>query len=197
MIFDKPPSTRSASFQSRILSGRTEIASLWNDRDRRAWIIGLVCLLFLGGVWYRWSANAHRASRIEQVLIADSRTSANVVSVAEIVKRMRAISLAGCPTDFIQAYVAHIHAWEEAAALEQEAAAYQSRFNSGAAFVEAFVRGFVFDYGMIGEAATEQTRLRNKYSEVVSRIRSSFEPVESTALRYGATLPPRNDGNVK
>ena len=89
---------------------------------------------------------------VERVLNEDAKTAAGANSIAEIVSRMRAIDLDGCPQDFTLAYISHIHAWESAILVEREAAAFKANFDSSATVMEAFIRGLALDVGMFGEA---------------------------------------------
>ena len=99
-------------------------------------VIGLILVIGLSF----WLFNKSDAKAIERVLAADSQTNPGAVSVAEIVRRMEAIDLAGCPRDFKQAYIAHIGAWRQMAMVEQEAQVWGQRYNSGGAMLEAFLR---------------------------------------------------------
>ena len=101
---------------------------------------------------------------------------------------MRAIDLGGCPKDFAAAYLEHVHAWERAARLEQEVAAFIEHYNSGAVFVESFLRGLVFDFGLTQQASAEESRLRSAHQEASARILSSYQKVEGIALSMGASL---------
>jgi len=133
-----------------------------------------------------------RVHNIERVLAADKGTSTGVKRVSEIVARMRAISLTGCPTEFSSAYVTHIHAWEEMAEVERDAIAFDANFNSNGAMVEAFVRGLMLDpFGKVREGTAEQNRLRGNYQRASTKIRETFHRVEEIAVTYGATLPAR------
>ena len=126
---------------------------------------------------------------IESVLQQDSLTEQGATSIAEVVKRMRAIDLSSCPPDFRSAYVQHIHAWESAAAIEQEYAAFNNRYNSGGALMESFFRGVVFDFGMVGESNEALEKIANHQQQVSSEIRNTFHTVENIAVEHGANLP--------
>lgn len=131
------------------------------------------------------SGKANSARHIERVLEADSRASEGATSVAQISGRMRAIDLRGCSQEFAAAYLEYLHAWEQAARLEQEFAAFDARFNSGGALVEAFVRGVVFDFGMIGEESAERDRLLSNFHANSELLQRAFHKVEKTAVASG------------
>lgn len=133
------------------------------------------------------------AARIEVVLQHDATASAGAKSAAEVVTRMRAIDLAGCPNDFKSAYVAHIHAWETMADVEREAAALKADSESGAALVESFIRGFLGDpFGKVNEVSAAQNQLQRNFQTASQQIRDSFHRVEELAVSHGANLPKRN-----
>lgn len=133
------------------------------------------------------------AARIEVVLQHDATASAGAKSAAEVVTRLRAIDLAGCPNDFKSAYVAHIHAWETMADVEREAAALKADSESGAALVESFIRGFLGDpFGKVNEVSAAQNQLQRNFQTASQQIRDSFHRVEELAVSHGANLPQRN-----
>ncbi len=138
------------------------------------------------------------AINIERVLKADATTTTGAQSVADVVGRMRAISLAGCPQDFSVAYVAHLHAWELLQAVEQDAIAFDADFNSGAAMLQAFLRGLMLDpFGQAREATAEQKRLKANYQRATSQIRDTFHRVEDISIAHGAELLPRDSPAFK
>lgn len=191
MGMGKPPVRLMSALHSANRAFIQHSLSHWKYKPSQVWAIGGTCVLvlILGLLWPRSAIRADSIQRIEQVLKADSKTSEGATTVAEIAIRMRAIDLKGCPTEFVSAYIAHVHAWEEAATVEREFAEFSERYNSGNAFVEAFVRGIVFDFGMIGEASSAQSELRTKYQRANSQIQQTFHRVEEIAVELGATLP--------
>ena len=56
---------------------------------------------------------------------------------------MRDIDTSGCPADFREAYLAHIHAWESMVEVEKNASALKTEANSDSTFVEALIRGML------------------------------------------------------
>jgi hypothetical protein len=140
----------------------------------------------------RRSAQGGYSNAIEQVLVEDSKTSANVRSVAEVVARMRSINLSGCPGDFSAAYMAHVHAWELLASVEQEALSYNANFNSGEAFVEAFIRGALGDpFGKMNESIGALNDLKQSYQRALAQIKFTYDKIEEIATKYGASVPQR------
>ena len=133
------------------------------------------------------------AARIEFVLQQDVKAPVGAQSAAEVVTRMRAIDLVGCPNDFKAAYVAHIHAWERMADVEREVAAHKADSESGADLVESFIRGFLGDpFGKAIEDAAAGNQLQRSYQAAGQQIRDTFHRVEEVAVVHGANLPQRN-----
>jgi outer membrane murein-binding lipoprotein Lpp len=145
----------------------------------------LMACLLLSGCSNNYAAN------IERVLKQDQGTTQKATSVATVVARKRAINLDGCPQDFTLAYIAHINAWESLLAVEEEAKAFDANFNSGEAMIEAFLRGMVFDFGILSEARAAQDRLRANYQKALAEIRQTFHRVEEIAVKHGAKLPKK------
>lgn len=133
------------------------------------------------------------AAQIESVLQQDAAASAAAKTVIEVVSRMRAIDLTGCPNDFKSAYLAHIHAWELMVDVEREAAAFKADSESGAALVESFIRGFLGDpFGKVNEISAAQNQLQKNFQTASQQVRDSFHRVEELAVSHGANLPKHN-----
>jgi hypothetical protein len=127
---------------------------------------------------------------IERVLKEDKTTTDGVKSVAEVVSRMRALNLNGCPRDFIAAYTAHIHAWELAADAERDRTAWKKDYYSGGAVLESIVRGFALDpFGKTNEMMAEDNRIKEKNDKAHTKITETIQHVEDVAVGYGAELP--------
>ncbi len=156
----------------------------------------LMGALFLSGCGESSIVKNSSVTNIERVLKADSTTVDGATSVAEIVSRMRAISLTGCPQDFTAAYVVHIHAWESLAEVERDAAAFDADFNSTGAVVESFFRGVMGDpFGKTHESIAEQNRLRANWQRALTQIRETFQRAEELAVTHGAELPKKDARN--
>lgn len=127
---------------------------------------------------------------IESVLQQDVAASVGAQSASAVVTRMRSIDLAGCPSDFKSAYVAHIHAWELMAQVEGEAAAHRAENEVGAVMVESFIRGFLGDpFGKVNELTTAEDQLQRNAQSAGQQIRDTFHRVEEIAVAHGANLP--------
>jgi flagellar basal body-associated protein FliL len=131
-------------------------------------------------------------SAIETVLQQDAGTTTGVNSVAEVVNRMRAIDMSGCPNDFRAAYLGNIHAWEAMADVEQQAIQLKKEGDSSGAYVEAFVRGFMGDpFGKVKDEMQAQNQLQQNANSAKQQIQQTFNQVEEIAVAYGANLPKK------
>lgn len=148
-----------------------------------SWLSAAVLCVFSG-------CFATPASRIERVLLQDVRSFQGAESVTQLVAKMRAINTDGCPNDFRAAYLAHIHAWDEMAAIEQQWQAHQQQGTSGAVLIESFVRGFLGDpFGKTTELIAEGNQLQLRYSAAQQSIKTTFDRVQEIAVLHGAQLP--------
>ncbi|WP_165235355.1 hypothetical protein [Aquisphaera insulae] len=161
-----------------------QISRLRTSEQTRRYAIGGVCVAVALAVFGGGGSGGDK-TRIEQVLAADSKTSDGARTVAEVVARMRAIDTGGCPRDFASAYLNHIHAWEKLGSVERQLAAYDSRYNSGSAFLEAFFRGMVFDFEMSKESSAVRREIQTAYNTASLEVKTSFQHVEQVALSYG------------
>ncbi|MFO0787113.1 MAG: hypothetical protein U0573_12275 [Phycisphaerales bacterium] len=183
---------------SRSETPNVGVADSSGDRTSRRWIIGgtvatcIVAVIIAAVALLLPGWRNHDAASIERVLAADATTHSGANSVAEVVARMRSIDFEGCPTNFQAAYVAHIHAWETMAAVEQEAKSFQDDYNSGGAMVESFIRGFLGDpFGKVQEGMAAQNQLQRDYQQAAQQIRDTYYRVEEIAVARGARLPKR------
>jgi hypothetical protein len=161
------------------------LMSNFHVRGRTAFIAVLGLLLLVG------CGRSSSAIPIEAVLAADAQSQIGATTVADVVGKLRAIDLTACPNDFREAYLAHIHAWELMLQVENELVQFNANFNSGTAYLEAFVRGFLLDFGMAGEAIAAENDLRAKQQQAAAEIGSTFRKVEQLAVKYGAFLPAK------
>ena len=124
------------------------------------------------------------------MLEQDKRAEDGVSTVAEYVRNQSSISLLNCPSDFTMAYRRHQAAWEDMKSVEEEAKYLQKRYNSGAAFLEAFLRGMCFDFSMVGDADEASKRLRNHHQSASKAIKDTFHEVLNIAESYGVDTTP-------
>jgi hypothetical protein len=130
--------------------------------------------------------------QIERVLKEDSACSQGAQTTSEVVARMRRIDTSGCPKDFRTAYLAHIHAWELMADIEQQAVTLKAESESVATFVESFIRGFLGDpLGKANEIGEAQGQLARDCRSASTQVRLTYQRVEEIAVSHGATLPSR------
>lgn len=91
---------------------------------------------------------------------------------------MRGINLNDCPTDFRQAYILHIQAWDNFGQ-------YAARTPSDPP--EGFVSGFL--NGLAGEMDGGITRMQRTSAALSQDIKNTYFHIERIAISYGATLP--------
>lgn len=196
---DRPASNFPAGFP---LNGLPEPA-----RPKRRGVFIVVCilvgLLILGGAgagaWF-WLIKTRseamdiktrsEAMEIEQVLEQDARCKQGATSIAEVVGRMKAIDTSACPNDFRAAYLAHLHAWEAMADLEQEAIALKKEHESVGTMLEGFIRGLLGDpFGKAREIMDARGDLQKKIKEADKQIKLTFQRVQEIAVAHGARVP--------
>jgi hypothetical protein len=158
---------------------------MWNHRPI---VFLFVNCAFIAGC----SSRSGPARNIERVLAEDRAVPTQATSIADVVVRMRSINTAGCPNEFKAAYLAHIHAWEAMAAVEQQVNAFKARNDSTGVMVESFIRGFLGDpLGKASEVAAEQSELARDYNAANRQIKATFDRLEEIAVANGATLAKR------
>lgn len=142
-----------------------------------------VALILFGG--YSCHSKKQAKKAIVYVLEQDKLASKGASTIAEYVRNQKAISLFKCPSDFTLAYRRHQAAWENMEAVEEEAQYYIKRYDSGSAYVEAFLRGMLLDFSMVSDADEAQKRVRNHYKTANKAIRDTFFEVLNIADNYG------------
>lgn len=129
---------------------------------------------------------AHYKLAIEKALQMDLLTGTHATS--EHTHGMRSIDLSDCPADFRVAYMAHIHAWDEAAAVM----AANDKLNSNEDS-DAIAGGLAAIFG--SDATPWQDHLNAKENigrlaaQADADIKSTFNQVELLAAAYGAKVP--------
>lgn len=103
------------------------------------------------------------------------------------VKQQRDISLSGCPTEFVTAYIEHVRAWEDFG----DTLRNRPQIPSGMeALVGGFIRGMMGDItGGAGEIQASIQSWINQLKEAEGQVKSSWRNVEDVAIRHGAQLP--------
>jgi len=134
---------------------------------------------------------ARYAIAINKVLQQDTRTSSgndgnHYYKLTSA--KMRMIDLSACPPDFRQAYLSHIHAWENAAKIEEAIAEYGTRA-SGAMIGGALSSFFDSKETPFSDYIEEGESLNRLGQRASASIKSTFQKVESIAGYYGITKP--------
>ena len=146
----------------------------------------VIIMTLVIGIGFVRSTNKAEAKAIERVLADDRTTDDDASSIAQIVQRMRSIDMTGCPKEFRKVYLDHINAWEQMAAVEQESIAWDNRYDSGGTWVEAILRGLMFDYGMFGEADAARNRVLEMKRNASANVYATYTVVQQIAIDHGA-----------
>jgi len=156
----------------------------------------IVCALI--GIYSLWPSGT---SSIKHVLQADSEISdivrnkrdASQPPATQVAHLMRGISLSGCPQKFKEAYVQHIHAWDDLGHIQTQVKQFGEYSNSEEVLTEAFVRGAQGDpFGKVNEYTADLQSLRARYTEAQEHISSTYHNVEDVALEYGVTVSQKD-----
>lgn len=119
-------------------------------------LLGVASVIIGGGlILFLYVRREEKKAPMRRVLQLHGKVLREAESVEEIVTRMQAIPLQGCPKPFREAYTSQRHAWQEMAAILAKARAIDEDFESGDKLVTAIVRGENFDeyaFGVIRDA---------------------------------------------
>ena len=140
------------------------------------WTIIASIIIVSACVFWGYSCHSSRQARKTMIYVLEQDKCAHngASTVTEYVKNLKSISLLNCPSDFTMAYRRHQAAWEDMKSVEEEAKYFQRRYNSGGAFLEAVLRGMIFDFSMVSNADEAQKRLINHYRSAEKNIRDTF-----------------------
>lgn len=131
----------------------------------------------------RFTAQRQRQA-IAQVLVQDQATSSYGLSFSRI-EAMRAIDLINTPLEFQQAYLSHIHAWENNLELER---AWQSLVNDeqmGAVVVGQIACAFLdCASDPIVDQMQAEMRIRKEKEVAAMRVNSTFQTMEQIAAKF-------------
>ena len=144
---------------------------------------GCGIVIIFGIIFFFSCGGGNNKKAIEEVLIKDQWDGYK--TIAEKYEYMSKINLTECPTDFRQKYMAHINAWGELAIVEHEANVFKESYDSWSAYLEAFLRGAIFDFGMPGEMNEAQKELRNHYFRAIKMRKDTWHEVLACAAEYG------------
>lgn len=129
---------------------------------------------------------ARYRSAIEKVLQMDLLTGTHATS--EHTQGMRSIDLSECPLDFRVAYMAHIHAWDEAAAVMAANDKLNSNEDSDA-IAGGLATLFSSDATPWQDHLNAKANIERLAAQADADIKSTFNQVEILAAAYGARVP--------
>lgn len=146
-------------------------------------VLALSGIILILGSCGSGSGSGSDKRAIEEVLKQDQWS--DYKTVKEKYNQMSNINLTKCPANFRKKYIEHTNAWGELALVEHEAEMFKARYDSGPAYLEAFLRGMVFDFGMVGEVNAAQKELRDHYFRALKMRKDTWNEVLSCAAEYG------------
>lgn len=118
---------------------------------------------------------------------SDGDLALYALAIQGSVKQQREISLSGCPTEFVTAYVDHVRAWEDFGETLRNRPQIPSGFE---ALLGGFIRGMMGDItGGAGEIDATIRSWVGRLQEAEQRIKTSWRTVEDVAIQHGAQLP--------
>lgn len=123
---------------------------------------------------------------IEKALHEDALTGKQ--PTAEHVAAMRNVDMSNCPPDFREAYMKHIHAWE------QEAAVYEAKMKldndeDGAAVAGVLATLFDSDATPWSDHVQAEQKIKSLAASASEQVSSTWRDIETIASRYGAKAP--------
>lgn len=110
----------------------------------------------------------------------------------QLVAEMRKLDMSQCPRDFALAYLDHIHAWGEAAEIQQALKALRSDKNVGDVMKLTIIQKlFGSDETALSNALEMEKKLLSAAQNTSALINETYHEVERIAVAYGATLPKK------
>jgi hypothetical protein len=174
------------------------------DKRRLMYTVSGLCTLvvaIIGISSFLWHASSreHRQqiiANIERVIAYDKSLSDatktteedSLDTVRSYVMALRQIDFSGCPDDFRQAYLRHIHAWDKTIPVLELAKHHKMESESIGAFIEGFLRGLVFDFGMIEEDKQARNAVMERIQSAQKAVQDTWHRVEEIAVHYGAQV---------
>ncbi len=146
-------------------------------------IVFLTALLFFSCLGCNIIQRAIYKSAIQKALHEDSLTGQD--PTAGHAEAMRRVDLSGCPQDFRDAYLKHVHAWDEKVAVHQAKAELDDQ--AGADLTMGVLAGlFGSDATPIGDHVQKEQELDRLDDVADNDIEITWRNVQDVALQYGA-----------
>jgi UDP-N-acetylenolpyruvoylglucosamine reductase len=130
--------------------------------------------------------NAIYKSAIEKALHEDALTGTAPTSAHTAA--MRKVDVTDCPQEFRVAYMNHIHAWDERAAVNQAKVKLDSE-EDPAALAGMIASLFGSDAEPWGDHVRAEQEARRLEAIASSDLHSTWQEVERIASKYGAQVP--------
>ena len=123
---------------------------------------------------------------IEKALHEDALTGAEPTTGHA--NAMRTVDLQECPPDFRVAYMKHIHAWDEEAAVHNAKVQVDAQEDDAAA-AGALATLFGSNESPWSDHLQAEEELKKYEAAATADIRTTFQEVEEVASKYGARVP--------
>ena len=134
------------------------------------------------------------APAIEAALLVDDGTVSHGVTQARV-DAMRAIDVSRTPTDFREAYLEHIFAWERRVRAERAWRELTSDENTGPVVIGGIVCAAIgCERNPIDTRVEAEERLKAEIRAAQDQVSSTFQDVQRIAVRYGASATPAAQG---
>jgi hypothetical protein len=130
--------------------------------------------------------NAIYKSAIEKALHEDALTGK--APTPEHAAAMRQVALNDCPQDFRVAYMNHIHAWDETAAVNQAKVKIDNE-EDAAALGGALATLFDSDATPWSDHLRAQQEIVRYEKLAATNVATTWQEVETIASKYGARVP--------
>jgi len=174
------------------------------NKRRLMYTVSGLCILvvaIIGISVFLWHASSreHRQqiiANIERVIAYDKSLSDATKDTEEdmlgtvrsYVMALRRIDFSGCPDDFRQAYLKHIHAWDKMIPALEQTQLHKMESESIGAFIEGLIRGLVFDFGMLEEDKQARNAIIERIQSAQEAVQNTWHKVEEIAVHYGAQV---------
>jgi len=128
------------------------------------------------------------AQNIARVLQVDSKLLSHTKTLSEMVVKLKAVDLGGCPEEFKSAYKKYIAAWEAFATIEQEM--FKADIERASKTIESFLSQYRADSGKATVKLSENWPTYSKeIIDSVSHIAGALNTVKTQALKYNVPYP--------
>jgi len=128
------------------------------------------------------------AQNIARVLQVDSKLLNNTKTLSEMVVKLKAVDLSGCPSEFVNAYKKYIASWEAFSSVEQEM--FKTDIDRASKTIDSFLSAYASDSGKATVKLSENWPTYSKEIIAgVSNIAGALNAVKTQALTHNVPYP--------